>query len=154
MVNRIIQRDIDGKVLPGGTQLDSEDAAAMAAARWAKPKTQSTDALLKQAGFDDSSTAPEHLRLLARLGSSGRAGSVQALRAFLQLTGKTEAVTGDMQMLPDGRCPVCGCTPANEIQIGVNALAELVQAIREAKAQKEAEMATGNSQSSAHVNAS
>lgn len=143
-----IERDSFGRIT--SNEIGTERAREMAKARWEKAdgrKIESAGTLLEQAGYGTPEEAPEHLRLLARLASSEKAGSVAALSAFLKLTGKAEAVTGDLQMGTDGRCPVCGCTPVSGLQIGLNDLAALLNAIHA----RQAELATGNTQALAQV---
>jgi hypothetical protein len=52
----------------------------------AKARDTTSSQLLAEAGFNDTNQAPEHLRLLSELASSGRSGAVAALRDFRKLT--------------------------------------------------------------------
>ena len=95
-MTRITKRDSLGRIVKGGSNLTSEEARAMVAKKGddrEKEHYDSIDRLLVDAGFDPPKTAPEHLRVLADLAVQNKSGSVQALSAFLALTGR--GVNGD-----------------------------------------------------------
>ena len=77
-------RDEQGRFT--STELSSEEAAEMARLRWSKPRQESRETLLAEAGYENEEDAPEHLRVLADIATSGRSGAVAAMRDFLRLT--------------------------------------------------------------------
>ncbi len=69
-----------------------------------KEKQVSSSALLAEAGYENESEAPEHLRILAKLGQT----SVPAMTAFIRLTGHTDETLDQVgKPLPGEMCPLC-----------------------------------------------
>jgi len=85
---RTIKRDVDGKIT--SASLSPETASEMGKVRWAKPRAETKETLLQEAGYERPEDAPEHLRVLADIASSKRSGAVAALRDFMRLTRRIE----------------------------------------------------------------
>jgi hypothetical protein len=81
----------------------------MARARWAKPRQETKEQLLLEAGYKNVNDAPEHLRVLAEIAASGRSGGVVALRDFLRLTDRYIEDKGEtpIKLEYGDVCPVC-----------------------------------------------
>ena len=78
--------------------MDSETAREVGRRGHQAHKETSAGSLLKEAGYDGD--APEHLRLLAKIAASDKAGAVPAMNAFLKLTRKS-----DSGPVENGACP-------------------------------------------------
>lgn len=123
-----IQRDPrSGKII--SSQLAPEEAKQLA--EIAHENRISGRRLLEEAGYPDFKSAPEHLRLLANIASSHRAGNIAALNAFLKLTGQSpDSVTNGMRRpLNNEFCPLCGTLvqliPAEDALRMLHAMGEL-----------------------------
>jgi hypothetical protein len=81
---RTIVRNTEGKIVSAA--LSPKTASEMGKIRWAKPRAETKESLLQEAGYENPEDAPEHLRVLADIASSKRSGAVAALRDFLRLT--------------------------------------------------------------------
>ena len=122
---RTIVRDTDGKIR--STRISPETASEMGKKRWSKPRAETSGTLLQEAGFENPEDAPEHLRVLADIASSGRSGAVAALRDILRLTRRNEQYEPPKE---GERCPLCRLSRLDAIaridafEIGVLELAK------------------------------
>jgi hypothetical protein len=98
---RIINRGIDGKILPGGTM--TPDVARETAAGWKVKKSaeraSDVDDLLDELGLESKSA-----RLLAETFVSGGSGAVAAARELFKMSPRSVVVSPGF----GERCPVCG----------------------------------------------
>jgi hypothetical protein len=103
---REIVRNPDGTFAK--TKLSSETAKKMGERAHSQKKKNKSDTLLEQAGFENPSKAPEHLKVLAEMAVSKRSGSVQAMNAFLKLTLQDEPEPIKFSGKIGEKCPTCG----------------------------------------------
>jgi len=130
---RKIVRGVDGRI--ERMVLTSEAASSMAKSRFAKGRDNTTTSsqLLAEAGFNNTNQAPEHLRLLSELASSGRSGAVPALRDFRRLTRVEASEPGGLaRPQPGEQCPLCG--QWNNWGLDGRGISELVRMIRDVDA--------------------
>ena len=88
-------------------ELDSKTAAEMGR-KSHKRSTDTSDALLIEAGYDPPSEAPEHLQVLAQYAASQKSGAVSALRDFRKITiGEEHAAPSKIKFQLGDLCPTC-----------------------------------------------
>jgi hypothetical protein len=106
----ITKRDPEtGRIV--GKKLSSEEAAKLARRRWEKPRQDTLESLLIEAGYQSVEEAPTIVRLMARQVAEGGARSVQAAREFLRMIrvkpeGEERHNWGNVPL-----CPYCKSQP-------------------------------------------
>lgn len=105
---RKVKRDVDGKIV--AHKLDPETAREMSQGRTRNKATRhqaDVDQLLIEAGYDPPESAPQHLKNLAQMATSGRSGAVSAITRFIAETRKDRPVEEETQLQPGDICPRC-----------------------------------------------
>lgn len=124
----ITKRDEEGKVVKGGKELSSEEAAAMASKRWDNTKAAEAEgvhALLRDLGWDDD--APETANLLAEVAASKGSRSIQALRELIKISGRYRDQDNTAKFIEGEPCPTCGKKESVEHRLGIDSQEDLKQ---------------------------
>ena len=133
-IGRRVKRGPDGtfeKVV-----LDPEVAREMGKKSHSKRRSETSDTLLEEAGYDPNK-APEHLRLLAEIAGSQRSGSVAALKDFRRLTREDEPAAPNKIELQIGElCAACGLRYYPLSRVSQEDLIRLAEALEGYKSQQ------------------
>lgn len=103
----ITKRGPDGRILPGGKELSSEEAREIQKAGAAKPRKDTAESILTEAGYSEDNPAPTSVKLLVDIAVSKRGNSVPAMREVLRMTGKTDKAGQPGKPGPGSVCPLC-----------------------------------------------
>lgn len=114
MSGKITKRGPDGRILPGGRELSSEEARAMQAKKHAlsvDAKKSDYETLLAEAGYDNPDDAPKVLQVVAKDIANQGNRTMQAVVQYRQLTDLKKAGSLDKpetgKPAPGTICPKC-----------------------------------------------
>lgn len=110
----ITQRDENGRIVPGGKQLSSEEARELRShVKDNHQKAQAAEAaILAEMGYSDDNPAPAIIQELAGLATSRRANSTSAISQLLKIAHTNGAGADGISLIPPSKpgdiCPLCG----------------------------------------------
>ena len=87
--------------------LSSEEARAMQKRRYEKPREDTAESILVEAGYNDENQAPASVKLMVDIAVSKKGNSVAAMREVLRMTGKTDQAGKPGKPAPGTMCPLC-----------------------------------------------
>jgi hypothetical protein len=134
-----LERDAQGKIVH--SKLSSEEAAAMARARWSKPIAREAEDILEWLGFDEKTKPADPVsRRLSEEVARGGAGTSSNVRELLRHTGHDVGGNGDIAPAKPPKageaCPTCGTiyTPLND---GTKLVSTLLEQFRKEHGKKD-----------------
>ena len=88
--------------------LSSEEARAMQKRRYEKPREDTAESILAEAGYSDDNLAPASVKLMVDIAVSKKGNSVAAMREVLRMTGKIDKTGQPGKPAPGTICSMCG----------------------------------------------
>ena len=104
----ITKRGPDGRILPGGKELSTEEARELQELRYSKPLKDTAESILAEAGYSDDNPAPASVKLMVDIAVSKKGNSVAAMREVLRMTGKIDKQGQPGKPAPGTICSLCG----------------------------------------------
>lgn len=107
----ITKRNEQGKVIPGGSEISSETARALAEKRWKseREKPEVVAAILTEAGYGPENPPPALVEELARKIPGSSQVGVSAAKEFIRLAYGGQGNEGaGLTVNPGEKCPTCG----------------------------------------------